>query len=193
VGVLAQVAGAAMLKNRARLRQGPSASTALLGELDPGTKVEVLADTEGWKRVVTPDGRSGYIWGENLTEVEPETASPEGARRAEAAATPRPLADELRELRADVSALRQRPDPMTPADLQPLRAELERLASAERDLARRLDDLVLPNTAPLDPPAPAPTSAAAPLAFLAGGVVGWAASRVVQRRRDRRQRHRLRF
>jgi hypothetical protein len=168
------------------MREGPGASTALLGELDAGSTVEILGETEGWKRVQTPDGRTGFVWGEHLVEGD---AAPEAPRRPD---PPRPVAEEVRDLRSEVTALRQRPDPATAADLERVRIELDRLATAHRDLTRRLDDRLAPGALPLTPP-PEGTSAATPIAFLIGGLVGWAASRVVQRRRDRRQRYRLRF
>lgn len=192
VAVLGGEARAATLKNRARLREGPTAASALLGELDPGTTVDILGDSAGWKRVRTPDGRGGFVWGEHLAEADGEATLVAAETKRPEPSGPRSLADEVRDLRADVSALRQRPEPATAADVERVRTELDRLTNAQRDLARRLDDRLLAGGAPGDPP-PESSFGLTPLVFLVGGVLGWAASRVVQRRRDRRQRHRLRF
>ena len=194
--VVGTASAAMTVKTRARLREGPSATSHLLGDLDPGTAVEVLGDSEGWKRVQTPDGREGFVWGEHLMVEAASDTGGDGAHRDAAAATaapaPRALADEVRDLRADVGALRQRPDPATAADLERVRDELDRLATAERDLARRFDERGVPGAPPLDPPAES-TLLPGMLVFLGGAFMGWAASRFTQRRRDRRQRHRLRF
>lgn len=190
VALLAGAATAATtVKNRARLREGPSATSHLLGELDAGTTVDVVGESEGWKRVQTPDGREGFVWGDHLADP-PANPAPDAGRREAAASGSRSLADEIRDLRAE---LRQRPEPATAADLERVRSELDRLATAERDLAHRFDERGVPGAAPLDPPGESTTALSSVLVFLGGGLFGWAASRFTQRRRDRRQRHRLRF
>lgn len=166
----------ATLRVQARLRQGPSAATELLGWVPEGTRVDILGESTGWRQVTTPDGRSGFIWGEHL--IEGEAATPPAAAPVPApAAAVRPVEEP------------KGPPTATAADLERVRAELERLATAQRELARHLE-------AP--PPVPTPTGALetpfglAPVAFLLGGVLGFAASRVLQRRRDRHQWNRLR-
>ena len=178
----------AVMKERARLRQGPSAATELLGEIEAGKAVEVLGESGGWRQVRTPDGRTGYVWSEHLVGAQAEPKRPEG----QAAVPPRTLADEVRDLRSDVSALRQRPEPASAAQVDRLRQEVERLAAAERDLARRLDDRFVPGAVTTDPPSDR-LGAAVPALLLVGGVLGFAASRVLQRRRDHPQRGRLRL
>ena len=186
----------ATTRDRARLRQGPSAATELLGELDPDTKVELLGESAGWRQVRTPDGRVGWVWGDHLAGA---AAGLGAATRPPAPATPaiptappsRTIADDVRELRDQVSALRERPEPATAADLERVRQELERLSAEQRDLAHRLDDRPIPTPIP-DPPADGATTLAPALIFV-GILLGYAGSRLVQRRRDRRQRNRLRL
>jgi uncharacterized protein YgiM (DUF1202 family) len=168
-------------KDRARLRQGPSAATDALGDVDPGTRVELLGESAGWRQVRTPDGRVGYIWGEHLA-LEPKTPTPTAA--------PRTLADEVHDLRDEVNALRQRPEPATAADLARLGQEVERLATAEREIARRLEERIVPT--PADPP-PESIATLAPALLAVGAAIGFVASRLLQGRHDRRQRNRLRL
>jgi uncharacterized protein YgiM (DUF1202 family) len=191
----------ATTKDRTRFRQGPSAATELLGELDPNTKLELLGESAGWRQVRTPDGRVGWVWGEHLAgpaaaPAAGPAAGPGAAPRPPAPATPttlppRTMGDELRELRDQVSALRERPEPATAADLERIRQELERLSAVERDLVHRLDDRPVPTPLP-DPPTDGAMTFAPALLFI-GALVGYAGSRLVQRRRDGRQRNRLRL
>jgi SH3-like domain-containing protein len=181
-------AESATTKDRARLRSGPSAATDLLGEVDAGERVEIIGESGGWRQVRTADGRVAYLWGEHLQPKEGEPRAPAEGQGG----PPRSLADQMREVRDDVAALRQRPEPATAADLERVRQELDRLAAAERDLARRFDDRFIPGQASGDPP-PESTGVFAPALLLTGAIVGFAASRVMQRRRDHRQRSRLRL
>jgi SH3-like domain-containing protein len=182
------LAESATTKDHARLREGPSAATDLVGEIEAGERVDILGESGGWRQVRTADGRVAYLWGEHLLPKEGEARPPaEGQGGA-----PRSLADQVRELRDDVAALRQRPEPATAADLERVRQELDRLTTAERDLARRFDDRFVPGVAAGDP-APESTSTFAPALLLTGALVGFAVSRVMQRRRDHRQRSRLRL
>jgi uncharacterized protein YgiM (DUF1202 family) len=190
----------AVLKERARLREGPGAQTALLGELATGTRVEIKGDSGGWRQVETEDGKTGYLWAEHLTEkpdgeaaaAAPQTDTPRPADKPADATPSRGLADEVRALRTEVTALRERPEPASAADLERVRAELERLSSADRDLARRIDDRGLATPAPRDI-GTEPLPGGSVLLLGLGVLVGWAMSRLAQRRRDRRQRNRLRL
>jgi hypothetical protein len=188
--LLAGWAGAesATTKERARLRQGPSAATELLGEVDVGTTLELLGESGGWRQVRTPDGKTGWVWSEHLG------ARPDEARPAEPprpATPPRTTADDVRDLREDVRALRERPEPASAAALERVHQEVERLANAERDLARRFDDRFLPAAVPAD--SPGDGAALWPALLAVGAAMGFTASRLLQRRRDRRQRGRLRL
>ena len=202
LAVAAGGAGADTVRERARFRDAPNVDGALLGTLSPSTEVTVHADERGWKRVTTPDGTTGWVWGDHLAQattddapvVVPDTPRPSPvADTARPAATgPRATADELRELRAEITALRERPEPASAADLERIRSELDRLVTAERDLARRFDERRYPGTTPLDAPSshPFPTAIAA---FVAGGIGGLLIGRFARRRRDRRSRSRLSF
>ena len=189
--LLAGWAGAesATTKERARLRQGPSAATELVGEVDAGTTLELLGESGGWRQVRTPDGKTGWVWSEHLGARPDEPKPTEPARPAP---PPRASADDIRDLRDDIRALRERPEPASAAALERVRQEVERLASAERDLARRFDDRFLPAAVPADSPGDG-AGALWPALLAAGAAMGFAASRVLQRRRDRRQRGRLRL
>ncbi len=176
----------AMVRERARLRQGPSVATDLLGELLPGTSLEILGESNGWRQVQTPDGMTGYVWGAHLSdegaEPKPTDAPPPGNRG---------LLDEVRGLRDEVSALRAHPEPATAADLERLRDEVERLSSAQQDLARRLDAHASATT-PVDPPADG-TLGLTLVLLLVGIGIGWIMSRLLRGRRSYRQRDRLRL
>src|SRR5262249_46357979 len=105
------------------------------------------------------------------------------------------VADELRILRAEVEAMRQRPEASVASDIAALRSEVARLASAQADLERRL------GAAPAAVPAPGTiertggvggVSLTVALVFLFLGVaIGWVGGRLSQRWRDRRQRIRV--
>ncbi|TMA64533.1 MAG: YeaH/YhbH family protein [Deltaproteobacteria bacterium] len=115
--------------------------------------------------------------------------APGGARVADSGSGAAGLLDEVRALRADLDALRDRPEPATAADIERLRTELERLATVDRDLSRRLDER-LP-AASADPAADG--VAGVPwTALIAGMLAGWGLARLAQRRKERRQRGRLR-
>jgi uncharacterized protein YgiM (DUF1202 family) len=179
------------IKERARLRQGPSAATELVGELPAGTTVDVVGESGGWRQVRAPDGKTGFVWAEHLALAEKPAEPPR--RAAEVATAPaRSLADEVRDLREQVSALTERPEPASAADIAHVREELERLSAAQRDLARRLDEHFAAPTPAADP-APEGTlwTTVGFLAIVIAMVL--AASWSLQRRRERRQRSRLRL
>jgi len=178
-------AESATTKERARLRRGPSGASELLAELPPGTALDVLGESGGWKQVRARDGKTGYVWAEHLAEAEMQP--PEALRT-----TPRSLADEVRDLHQEVSALAQRPEPASAADLERVRRELERLSAAERDLARRFDERFVGGPAPADP-APEWTFWAVTGLLGMGTAIGLFVDRLLQRRHDGRQRGRLRL
>jgi HAMP domain-containing protein len=177
----------ATTKERAHLRQGPSAATELVGDIDAGAKLELLGESGGWRQVRVPDGRVGWVWAEHLALGEAPPPKPADVPAA------RPTSDDLRQLRDDVAALKQHPEPASAADLERVRQEIERLAAAQREMTRRLDDRIVPTAGVVDPPAPDGIGTFAPALLLVGAVVGFAGSRLLQRRRDRRQRSRLRL
>jgi hypothetical protein len=188
--LLAGSAGAesATTKERARPRQGPSAATELLGEVDAGTTLELLGESGGWRQVRTPDGKTDGC-GASISARVPTRRSPAEPARPPAAAA--------HDRRRTSRSTRGRRAPARPARaasaaaLERVRQEVERLAGAERDLARRFDDRFLPAAVPAD--APGDGAALWPALLAVGAAMGFTASRVLQRRRDRRQRGRLRL
>jgi hypothetical protein len=179
----------ALVKERSRLRAEPNAQSQVLTWLDGGTRVEVVRENAGWAEVEAPGGRRGHIWGEYLAN------EPAAELRKAPDAGNATLADDVRALRADVTALRERVESAGGSgEFERLRGEVERVAAAQRDLARRLDERKLP-IAPADPPPTNGGPGGGSLFFLVvlGAVLGWGASRLAQRGRDRRQRNRLRF
>lgn len=190
-------AAPAVTKDVARLREGPGAASPLVGTLPPGTRVDVLGDSGGWRQVQTSDGRTGWVFNEHLASEQEGEAAPR--RPPDPLPVPAPadrpapgsVLDEVRALRIEVGQLRERPEPATAADLERVRAEVERLAAAERDLARRLDEHV--PGAPAADPLPDGGSLLSLLLLLVGAIAGWMLSRLAQRRRDGRQRNRLRL
>src|SRR5262249_10989422 len=174
------------VREHARLRPEPAGTSVVIRELGPGTKLEILSESNGWDEVRTADGQHGYVWAAWLTEGAAEGKPPDASQA-------RSLADEVHELGQQLGTLLARPQPVTSEDLERLRAEVERVATGEQDLRRWLEEHGPgPSQPPGDPPPEGSAAATAGL-LLFGGVVGWAASRLLQRRRDRRQRYRLRF
>ena len=178
------------VKDRARLRQGPAATSPLVRELAPGTKLEILGESAGWNEVRTADGQRGYVWAGWLTEGEAVPKPPEGARLPDASQA-RSLANEVHDLGQVIATLVARPQPVTGEEIERLRAEVERVATGEQDLRRLLDERA-PSQSSTDPPADGSLTLT-PGLLLLGGVLGWVASRLFQRRRDRHQRYRLRL
>jgi len=66
VALSAAVVDAATLNKRARLREGPSKETKLLGWVEDGTAVTIVGQRSGWYAVRAPDGQTGYVWQEHL-------------------------------------------------------------------------------------------------------------------------------
>jgi uncharacterized protein YgiM (DUF1202 family) len=192
----------ATLTASARLRQGPAATTELLGDLPAGTRLKILGEQGGWRQVETPDGKTGYVWAENLNEepgevvlqsaprsdaAKADASKSEAARSASASAAT--TAEELRALREEVKALRERPEPAAAETVEKLRADVDRLAQAQRELTQHIEDRTPTG---VGDPAPDGTAAFASLLLLIGGAVGWIASRLTAGRRDRRS-NRLRL
>jgi uncharacterized protein YgiM (DUF1202 family) len=205
--VLASLAAArsATLTASARLRQGPAATTVLVGDLPAGTRLKIVGEVGGWRQVETPDGTTGFVWAENLTEDADATAAQATARaeppkadapkpesaRPSASSSSSSMAEDIRALRNDVKALRDRPEPAAADAVERLRTDVDRLAQAQRELAQHVEDRT-PTGAGGGPP-PDGTLTFAPVLLLVGGAIGWIASRLTAGRRDRRQRNRLRL
>ena len=82
VGVLLTLAVPALgavLKYKARLREGPTKESTLIDWVDTGTSVSVIGQAAGWYHVVLPDGRQGFIWGDHLDQIEAPAPGDEAA------------------------------------------------------------------------------------------------------------------
>jgi hypothetical protein len=178
----------ATVKDRARLRAGPSATSELRVWLPGGTQVELLSESAGWYEVQSSLG-TGFIWGEHLAMETPPADAAEPPARAEAPA-PASVLDEVRALREEVRTLSERPAPATAADVERLRVDVERALGGGRESGHADGP-----GAPLVSHEATPESllSFAPVLLLIGGAVGWITSRLFQHGRDRRQRNRLRL
>jgi len=139
---------------------------------------------KGWRRCVGLALALGLAG--SIARAAHAKAAPAEVVAAETA--PAGALDELRALRAEITQLRERPEPATAADIERLRTEVERLVTVDRDLSRRLDAR--------PPAAPDPTGdgvGGIPWTGIAAGMLaGWGLSRLTNRRRERHQRGRLR-
>jgi len=189
-------AAAARLKVDAALHARPSGGSEVLGQVAAGARVEVLGESNGWREVKSGSAR-GFVRAEQLALGEAGEPAPRPAERPVEKRPERPpprvpvpagpSAEEFQRLAEDVRLLRERPEAATAADLQRLEAALS-AAVAER---------CAPPAPVAAAPPPSPDAsvesmlAVSPVLLLVGGVVGWAASRVLQRRRDHRHRIRV--
>jgi uncharacterized protein YgiM (DUF1202 family) len=202
VALAAHLANAATLINRARLREGPSKETTLLGWLDVGTVVAIEGERNGWYAVRTPDGQTGYVWRDHLrlepseaapgaegvvTTMPPATAVPPPAAPAPApAALPSPVAPPAADVRSPAP---ERVDAIV-TELERMRIEVARLATAQQELAQRVGRLG--REGPGANPIATDGSAGAAVLFFGGGAfVGWLLGRLTAGRRERRSRIRL--
>ena len=198
-------AAAARLKTDATLHAKPSAASDSVGQVGAGTRVEVLSTSDGWHEIKAPAGQ-GFVRSDQLVlgELAEPAAKPAEAKPAEKkpdkapprADAPREAervaAEQLRQLTEEVRLLRERPDPVTAADLQ--RVEETLTQAIARSCENRPAAAAAPPP-PADPHLPDTSLesvlAVSPVLLLVGGVVGWIAGRVSQRRRDHRNRIRV--
>jgi uncharacterized protein YgiM (DUF1202 family) len=192
-------AAAARLKSDATLRAKPSETSDAVGKVSAGTRVDVLSESGGWHEVKAPAGR-GFVRGEQLVlgelaepaakSAEKKPATPASRAEAEREAD-RAAAEQLQQLTDEVRLLRERPEPVTAADLQRVEQALTQAISGTCE--NRAAPAATPP--PADPPLPDTSLesvlAVSPVLLLVGGVVGWIAGRVSQRRRDHRNRIRV--
>lgn len=194
VALLPVLAQPASLVDRARLREGPGKDTRLLGWVDAGVTVEIESERNGWYSVHTPDGQSGYVWKDHLRfdNAEPPAAPPTPPSTAQTVVpTPAPVQSPPSTAApiADVrGATAERSDGDVASELQRLRAEVARLATAQQDLAQRL---ARSHDGPSVPIATDGSAGAAVVFFAGGAILGWAIGRFTAGRRDRRSRIRL--
>lgn len=132
----------------------------------------------------------------------PATAQPKpgagakaGAKAApsdDAAASPSWVADELRILRAELEAIKQRPDSHLSSDLVALRAEVAKLTSSQAELERRLGGAPVSTATDGTQAGGGGMSTFTAAALLGLGIaLGWVGNQLSHRWRDRRQRIRL--
>jgi hypothetical protein len=198
--VSAADAAAARLKTNAALHARPSTSSEVVAEVPAGTRVEVLSESSGWHEVKSPSGQ-GFVRSDQLVlgEMAEPAAKPvdkpldkpvdkkveKATPRAEPPPTDRVSAEEFRQLTDEVRLLREKPEPATAADLQRVEQSLMQAIAALREKP----------AAAADPPPPDTSIesvlAVSPVLLIVGGIFGWVASRVTQRRRDHRNRIRV--
>jgi uncharacterized protein YgiM (DUF1202 family) len=199
VALAAALADAATLNKRARLREGPSKDTRLLGWLEANTAVEIDAERSGWYLVRSPDGQSGYIWKEHLS-FDPSSSPPEsppptfGATTTTAREAPRDAPTSPSTMPAPAVDPRASAAPTTDAtvvaELERLRGEVGQLATAQKEILQRLGQTPRPGPAPAS--FGSDGSAGAAILFTAiGAVIGWLFGRFGPGRRERRSRLRL--
>jgi hypothetical protein len=205
---LAAPADGATLNKRARLRQGPSKETPLLGWVDEAAAVTIEGQRSGWYLVRTPEGQAGYVWQEHLTfgpgeqaqvpMVPPGASSttlPSGATSSTVHTTTSTSSSATVPVPPQTSSPSPLPSPPPPAgsgvELERLRGEIARLNATQQDLVQRIERGGLHA---LPPPISTDGSTGAALTFLTAGgfgglllgylLWGWG-------RRDRRSRIRL--
>jgi hypothetical protein len=192
VALVATWSGAATIANRARLREGPSKDTKLLGWVEEGTNVAIEGERNGWYAVRTPDGQTGYVWQEHLRfdggegpagAVAATIATPTSLPGAAPVAIPSAAVAPAIEPRSTG----ERSDATVAAELERLRGEISRLATAQQDLAQRVGR----GSAVPVPISSDGSAAAGVIFFLAGAFVGFIIGRFAVGRRDRRTRIRL--
>ena len=192
-------AAAARLKSDATLRAKPSETSDAVGKVAAGTRVDVLSESAGWHEVKAPAGR-GFVRSEQLVLGElAEPAAKPAEKKPDKPPAPteapreadRIAAGQLQQLTEEVRLLRERPEPVTAADLQRVEQALTQAIAGSCE-NRPAPAAPVP---PADPPLPDTSLesvlAVSPVLLLVGGVIGWIAGRVSQRRRDHRNRIRV--
>ncbi len=185
--------GAATLADRARLREGPNKDSRLLGWVEPGTAVSVEGQRNGWYSVRTPDGQTGFVWQEHL-HLEGSDAAAGTVQTTLPTATSAPsIAPPPVVPIATPAAIEARPpvertDAALTAELDRLRSEIGRLATAQQELTQRIGR---GSTVPVPVGSSDGSAAAAGIFFVFGVVVGLVIGRFTAGRRDRRTRIRL--
>jgi uncharacterized protein YgiM (DUF1202 family) len=191
VVLVASSVHAATLNKRARLREGPTKESTLLGWVEDGTSVEIDGERNGWYAVKTPDGRAGYLWQEHLRfdagePARSETAPPTPPTMVAAIVTTSlPAPPPTPDTRPSVPPS-ERTETNVAGELERLRTELARLATAQQEMAQhahggRTD----PPSAPIGSDG---SAGAAVLFFGIGALVGWLFGRFAPSRRERRSR-----
>ena len=219
VALVAPLASAATLRDRARLREGPSKDTALRGYLEAETTVTVEGQRNGWYAVRSSDGKSGFVFQDHLRFDPGEAAAAPAVPAAAVAITttgpatnvpqaspPPTIASEqaiapgqaIPTGQAIPSSQAVPPVQAVPAgqsaaaaEMERLRAEVTRLATAQEELAQRLPRRGAGAVIPPVPLASDGSAGAAATFLLAGGLAGVIVGYIARGRRDRRSRIRL--
>ncbi len=192
-------AAAARLKADATLHAQPSATSEAVGQVPAGTRVDVLSESGGWHEVKAPAGR-GFVRSEQLVLGElAEPAAKPGEKKADKPAprtdtareAERVSREQLQQLTEEVRLLRQRPEPVTAADLQRVEQTLTQAIAGSCENRPAPAAPAPPSDPPLPDTSLESVLAVSPVLLLVGGVVGWIAGRMSQRRRDHRNRIRV--
>ena len=184
---------AATLNKRARLREGPAKESTLLGWVEGGTAVAIEGERSGWYAVRTPDGQTGYVWQEHLNldgtggaaQGEPTPHPMTTSTSATATTLPPPL-QPIPDTRPSPTAV-ERADANVAGELERMRSEIARLATAQQELAQHATRGGRSDV----PPAPIGSDGSAGAAvvfFGVGALVGWLFGRFAPSRRERRSR-----
>ena len=113
------------------------------------------------------------------------------AEKPAAVDTIRVPAEEWRQLTDEVRLLRERPEPVTAADLQRVEQTLTQAITAVGEKAAAPAAPVVPADPQLPDTSLESVLAVSPVLLILGGIIGWVAGRVTQRRRDNRNRIRV--
>jgi hypothetical protein len=127
-------------------------------------------------------------------EKKPEEKKAEEKKPAEkpaAVETIRVPAEEWQRLTDEVRLLRERPEPATVADLQRVEQTLTQAIAAVGEKAAAPPAPVVPADPPLPDTSLESVLAISPVLLILGGIIGWIAGRITQRRRDNRNRIRV--
>jgi Bacterial SH3 domain len=175
-----------VVQSASPFRSGPNQRFASMGSVPAGTVAEAIGQDRGWIQLKLDDGRTGYVFQNNVRDVpEPTpvpgetpstttTTPPAETSAATPTTTPpanTPIPDDLPSLKTELSTLREKVDS--------LNAALARERGAAGGLVER---------------APRDGSVSLTIAALLTGLFfGFLFSRLFQRRSDRRQWNKLRL
>jgi uncharacterized protein YgiM (DUF1202 family) len=141
-----------------------------------------------------PDDKAKATEEKKPEESKPDEKKAEEKKPAEkpaAGETIRVPAEEWRQLTDEVRLLRERPEPATAADLQRVEQTLTQAITAVGEKAAAPAAPVVPADTQLPDTSLESVLAVSPVLLILGGIIGWVAGRVTQRRRDNRNRIRV--
>jgi Bacterial SH3 domain len=200
VALVVPLAGAATVRDRSRLREGPSKDTALLGYLEPETTVTIEGQRNGWYAVRSSDGKAGFVFQDHLRFDPGEAAAAPPLPAAAVATTTAVPATNVPQASPPPTIASEQAIPgqaiasgqsAAAAEMERLRAEVARLATAQEELAQRLPRRGAGAVIPPVPLGSDGSAGAAATFLLAGGLAGVIVGYLARGRRDRRSRIRL--